>query len=159
VPNVTHLEEIIAFIATILTGLTGTGAVHDHEPIATAPEEIPAVFGASQQVNAWTITVSSTTEEELTNIEVLRHHVFTVRLYVEVGDAAVTALQARALSEAAMTAFRPHYQILDATETVVLAELFGPMQRPLWGHTLLGSTVLTHFGEHTLAAQELIRLS
>lgn len=150
------LEDLITFVTQALASLPGSGAAHPYEPVATQPQDLPSVFGGSQSVNAWTVTLTSTTETPLSNIEVLRKHTVTFRLYYEVLDASITEPAARTLSEAAMTALRATHVLRDSHGTV-LFELVSPPQRPRFGHTLLGQTILCHFAEHTIDAQERVR--
>jgi hypothetical protein len=151
-----HLEEIISFVADTLRELPGSGAVHRYEPVATQAQDIPRIFGGSGSINAWSVTVTRSDEEPLSNIEVVRKHTITFRLYREVLDASISEPQARALSEAGMAALRRVHRLVTDAGTEI-AEQVWPPQRPRFGHTLLGATLLCHYAEHTILMQERVR--
>jgi hypothetical protein len=146
------IEELIGYIVTVLTTAPSLGIVHPYEPIATAAADIPSVFGGSQRVQAWSVSEGAVSDTILSNAEDLLTHQVVVRLYLEVGDPALTEPAARALSRAAMLRWRPIYQY--PADTGALFEQVSPMSRTKMGHTLLGGTLLCHFLEFTIDAKE-----
>jgi len=149
------LAVIVAFVQTILSGIAGIGVVHDYQPVALTPGEIPAAMQVAGLIHFWSITTESTLEAWLTNEAVLLTHDLVLRGYRQVRAPAVDDPAFQALTSTVGDVFRPQYTI----PTPTTAELLGPLQIPVRGqHRMLAETWLVHYSECHLKATERVTL-
>jgi hypothetical protein len=145
------LSNILSFVQTQLATVPSVGLIHAYERLQVRPEDVPGVFiwPTSGEVRAWTLTRESTESQWQTNKQIVRRHALVLRCYMQVNDQAASEVVFQTLLETVWWVFAPIYKINDQ------AELLGPMQiEGLSYRFLLADTLVVHYGECRLVAQE-----
>jgi len=142
--------DILAEIKTIVSAVSGIGAVHDYERSSRSPAEWLDMMTAGGKINGWTISREATESDwEYITTNRLRH-VFRIKGCYAVDDAAASEKTFQALTDAVRKAFNGK-ETLNGD-----ALLSGPCQIDFVGIREIApdSGYYLHVAELTLTAEE-----
>ena len=142
--------DILGEITTIVAGVSGVGVVHDFERSSRSPAEWLDIMTSGGKINGWTISREATESEwEFHTTNRLRH-VFRIKGYYAVDDAAASEKTFQALVDEVRKAFNGHETLSGD------ALISGPCQIDYVGIREIAPDTgyYLHVAELTLAAEE-----
>lgn len=142
--------DILAEIKTLVSGVSGIGTVHDYERSSRSPAEWLDMMTSTGKINGWTISREATGSEWEYHTTNRLRHVFRIKGFYAVDDAAASEKTFQALVDLVRKAFNGH-ETLNGD-----ALISGPCQVEYVGVREIApdSGYFLHVAELTLAAEE-----
>jgi hypothetical protein len=146
-----NYAAILAAVVEVVQGVSGVGVVHNRQRFLPVWKDFLAAHSSGGILNGWSVSRETSPEDPLTNRETDRSHVFVIRSWFGMNDAAASENTFQARLESVCDAFRAvaNYDLGGAAEWTLPAAVRLVQLREIGG-------VLCHYGEITVTAHERI---